>query len=118
MLLIIFMVTAPMLVEGVNVDLPETTAAPLQSETENLIVSIDSEGRLFINNFEAEPDLFVDKMRKIVEARPDQSVYLRADKTVPYGVVVRVMGDLKAAGIDKLGMVTEPPVEEKSAKKQ
>jgi biopolymer transport protein TolR len=117
-LLIIFMVTAPMLVEGVNVDLPETTAAPLQSETENLIVSIDSAGRLFINNFEAEPDLFVDKMRKIVEARPDQSVYLRADKTVPYGVVVRVMGDLKAAGIEKLGMVTEPPVEEPPAKKQ
>jgi biopolymer transport protein TolR len=117
-LLIIFMVTAPMMVEGVNVDLPETTAAPLKSDTENLIVSIDKDGRLFINNFEAEPDLFVDKMRKIVEARPDQNVYLRADKTVPYGVVVRVMGDLKAAGIEKLGMVTEPPVEENAAQKK
>ncbi|MGD9332363.1 MAG: protein TolR [Desulfobacterales bacterium] len=107
-LLIIFMVTAPMMVEGVNVDLPETTAQPLESEKEPLVVSVDKEGQVFINDFKTGRDIFATKLSKVLEARQDKTVLLKADKTIPYGVVMQVMSDMRSAGVTKLGMVTLP----------
>jgi len=110
-LLIIFMVTAPMMVEGVNVDLPETTAQPLESEKEPLVVSIDKDGQVFINDFKTSRDIFATKLGKVLEARQDRTVYLKADKTIPYGVVIQVMSDIRSTGVAKLGMVTLPAME-------
>ena len=107
-LLIIFMVTAPMMVEGVNVDLPQTTAQPLESEKEPLVVTIDKEGQVFINDFKTNRDIFATKLSKVLEARQDRTVYLKADKTIPYGVVMQVMSDIRSTGVAKLGMVTLP----------
>ena len=107
-LLIIFMVTAPMMVEGVNVDLPETTAQPLESEKEPLVVTIDKEGQVFINDFKTGRDIFGTKLGKVLEARQDKTVYLKADKTIPYGVVMQIMSDIRNTGVAKLGMVTLP----------
>jgi biopolymer transport protein TolR len=107
-LLIIFMVTAPMMVEGVNVDLPQTTGQPLESEQEPLVVSIDKDGQVFINDFKTSRDIFAAKLGKVLEARQDRTVYLKADKTIPYGVVMQVMADIRATGVSKLGMVTLP----------
>jgi biopolymer transport protein TolR len=108
-LLIIFMVTAPMMAEGVSVDLPQTTAAPLESKSEPLIVGIDKDGQVFINDFKADRAIFQEKLQKVMENRRDETVYLKADKMIPYGVVVQVMSEMRAAGVQKLGMVTLPP---------
>ena len=107
-LLIIFMVTAPMMVEGVNVDLPETTAQPLESEKEPLVVTIDKDGQVFINDFKTGRDIFATKLTKVLEARQDRTVYLKADKTIPYGVVMQIMSEIRGTGVAKLGMVTLP----------
>ena len=107
-LLIIFMVTAPMMMQGVDVALPETTSAPLSSEKENFVVTIDANQQVFINEFQVPLNLFQDKLTKLLQNQPGRDVYLRADKTIPYGIVVQVMADIKAAGVDKLGMVTIP----------
>ena len=107
-LLIIFMVTAPMMVEGVNVDLPQTTAQPLESEKEPLVVTIDKEGQVFINDFKTSRDIFANKLGMVLEARQDRTVYLKADKTIPYGVVMQVMSEIRSTGVAKLGMVTLP----------
>ncbi|MBL0715377.1 MAG: protein TolR [Desulfosarcina sp.] len=112
-LLIIFMVTAPMMMEGVNVELPETTAAPIETKTEPLIISVDKDGQVFIGDFKADRAIFQQKLQKIIEVRRDNTVYLKADKMIPYGVVVQIMSDIRAAGVEKLGMVTLPVNENK-----
>ena len=111
-LLIIFMVTAPMMVQGVDVALPEVTAEAMESEKEPLLVTINAEHEVFINEYPVSLDFFSDKLVKILETRTDRAVYLRADKQVPYGMVVMVMAEIKAAGVDRLGMVTIPPEED------
>ncbi|MEA3438283.1 MAG: protein TolR [Thermodesulfobacteriota bacterium] len=112
-LLIIFMVTAPMMMEGVNVSLPEATSKPLVSEKKPLIVNIDSENRIFINDFKVTVDGLGEKLNKILDGSKDREVYLKADKDISYGMVVRVMSEIKGAGVEKLGMVTIPLNEEK-----
>ncbi|MBW2563762.1 MAG: protein TolR [Deltaproteobacteria bacterium] len=107
-LLIIFMVTAPMMMEGVNVALPEATSKPLVSEKKPLIVNIDSENSIFINDFKVTVDGLGEKLNKILNGRKDREVYLKADKDISYGMVVRVMSEIKGAGVEKLGMVTIP----------
>ena len=109
-LLIIFMVTAPMMVQGLNVDWPQATAKPLNTEKEHLIISIDKDQQIFINDFQVTIDFLGEKLIKILQGRTDRSVYLKADKTIPYGMVVQVMAEIKSAGVDQLGMVTEPAV--------
>lgn len=116
-LLIIFMVTAPMMMQGVDVALPETTSEPLSAEKEHLVISIDPKGQIFINEFQVSLDVLSGKLAKILEGKPDKEAYLRADKNIPYGTVVRVMSEIKAAGIDKLGMVTVP-LDNKAEKKK
>jgi biopolymer transport protein TolR len=107
-LLIIFMVTAPMMVQGVNVDLPQATAQPLASEKEHLVITIDQSSRIYINDFEVGVDNLQEKLLKILEGRIDREVYLRADKTIAYGAVMRVMSEVKGAGVENLGMITVP----------
>lgn len=107
-LLIIFMVAAPMMVQGVDVALPEATAKPLDSQKENLVITVNKEQQVHINDFLVEPDYLREKLAKILENRSDREVYFKADKEVPYGVVVKVMAEIKAAGVEKLGMITVP----------
>ena len=107
-LVIICMGTAPMMMQGVDVALPETTSAPLTADKEHLIITIDPNSQIFINEFQVSLDILSSKLSKILEGKPDKEAYLRADKNIPYGTVVRVMAEIKASGIDKLGMVTVP----------
>ena len=107
-LLIIFMVTAPMMVQGVDVALPEVSATPMVTEKENLTVTIDRDANIYINDFQVRMDFLKDKLEKILAGKTDREVFFRADKNVSYGVVVSVMAEIKAAGVDKLGMVTDP----------
>ena len=117
-LLIIFMVTAPMMMQGVDVSLPEATAEPLESEKEHLIITIDTKNQIFINDFQVTIDFLGEKLKKILEGRSDREVFLKADKDISYGTVVQVMAEVKAAGVEKLGMVTEPKVFDKEGKKK
>jgi biopolymer transport protein TolR len=107
-LLIIFMVTAPMMIEGVNVSLPEATSEPLPAEQDQLIITIDKDNQVYINDYQVTLDFLREKLIKILDGRIGQEVYLKADKNISYGMVVRVMSEIKGAGIEKLGMVTEP----------
>ena len=109
-LLIIFMVTAPMMIEGLNVDLPEATAKPLDSEKEHLVITIDKNQLVYINDFKVAVDFLGEKLNKILQGRSDREVYLKADKNIPYGIVVQVMAEIKKAGIEQLGMITEPAI--------
>ncbi len=109
-LLIIFMVTAPMMVQGLNVDLPEATAKPLDSEKEHLIITIDKNHLVYINDFKVSVEFLGEKLDKMLQGRSDREVYLKADKNIPYGIVVQVMAEIKKAGIEQLGMITEPAV--------
>lgn len=110
-LLIIFMVTAPMMVQGVDVSLPEVSSGSLSSEEEHLILTINKDSIIYINDYQVPLDGLQEKLRNILEGRAGREVFLRADQQVPYGTVVRVMSEAKAAGVDKLGMVTAPPNE-------
>jgi len=112
-LLIIFMVTAPMVIQGLNVDLPEATAKPLDSEKQHLVITINKDQQVYINDVEASVEFLREKLLKILQGRSDRDVYLKADKNIPYGIVVQVMAEIKGAGVEQLGMITEPAVIEK-----
>ena len=107
-LLIIFMVTAPMMIQGVNVSLPEATSAPLSAVEEQLVVTIDKNNQVYINNFRVGIENLKEKLMHITKNQKADEIYLRADKTVAYGMVVYVMSEIKGAGIEKLGMITDP----------
>ena len=107
-LLIIFMVTAPMMVQGVDVDLPAATSEPLPTDENNLIISIDLDRKVFINDQEVSPAFLTEKLGAVLENLDAKGVYLKADKGVPYGIVVNVMSKIKQAGIESLGMITLP----------
>lgn len=107
-LLIIFMVTAPMMVQGVNVNLPVATAAPIGTKSEHLVISIKQNNMVYINEQAVGLDFLTQKLKKILENADKRDVYLRADKNVAYGIVVDVMSRVKKAGVDTLGMVTLP----------
>jgi len=112
-LLIIFMVTAPMMVQGLNVDLPEATAKSLDSEKEHLVITIDKDHQVHINDYQITLESLSAKLTKILQGSSDRDVYLKADKNIPYGIVVQVMAEVKGAGVENLGMITEPAVMEK-----
>ena len=107
-LLIIFMVTAPMMVQGVDVALPEATSKPLEAETEPLIITIDKNNAIYINDYKVSLGFLQEKLVKVLEGRADREVYFRADKDIAYGIVVQVISEIKEAGVEKLGMVTVP----------
>lgn len=107
-LLIIFMVTAPMMTQGLDVDLPETTAKALRQEENPLVIAIDKEGEFSLNGTKYAQAILIQELGKLPKEMREQPVYLRADQAVPYGVVVKLMADVKSAGFDKLGMITKP----------
>lgn len=110
-LLIIFMVTAPMLEQGVEVNLPEVSDAPgLTPGQDLLIVTVAKDGGISIGKTPIPtPDKLMPVLRQIMEGRKDKQVFLQADRDVAYGKVVQVMAAIKGAGIEKLGMVSQPP---------
>jgi biopolymer transport protein TolR len=102
------MVTAPMMTQGVDVDLPETTAKPLRQKEEPLIVAINKKGEIFFNKIRLDQSLLKQQLVAIAKTDKDKPIFLKADKQVPYGLVVSVMADIKESGFDKLGMITQP----------
>jgi len=110
-LLIIFMVTAPMLEQGVEVNLPEVAdSAGLESIKEPLIVTVTQSGAISIGKTEVENVAkLMPVLQQILKTRKEKEVFLEADRDVPYGKVVQVMAAIKGAGINKLGMVSQPP---------
>ena len=117
-LLIIFMVTAPMLVQGVSVDIPKVDSAPItvDERKQHLIIALTKEGQALIERGDEEPAQVDDQgiatyVGGILSADPGLQVLLRADRTVPYGRIMEVMSSLQAAGMDSVGLITEAPDE-------
>ena len=109
-LLIIFMVSAPLLTVGVPIDLPQTQASSLdQADKEPLAVSVNTDGKVFLQNTEIELEALVPKLQAIAQTRGgnDERIYVRGDKTVNYGTIMKVMGRLSAAGFRRVALVTE-----------
>ena len=107
-LLIIFMVTAPMMMQGVDVNLPQTTAKNIKTKEDPLILSVNSKREIFLENRKVSLNDLEKKVKSIFKYRREKEVLLKADKDVPYGFVIKVMASVKNAGIEKLGMITEP----------
>jgi len=110
-LLIIFMVTAPMLQMGIDVNLPRVKSKSIDVGEEKLILTINNKKEIFINKYKASIDNLKPKLESIFASRIDREIFMRADEKVPYGFVVKVMSEVRKAGVDKLGMITEPPRE-------
>ena len=107
-LLIIFMVTAPLLTVGVQVDLPETSADTLPEESEPLTLTINSKGEVFIQETKIEFDNLIKKILAVSNNRTDTRIYVRGDKTINYGRVLEVMGKLSGPGFTKVALISEP----------
>lgn len=107
-LLVIFMVTAPMMQQGVQVNLPKADTKGMNAQEDTVIVTVDKNGRTFINKDEVPSGDLRGKLSEMFATRTKKEVFLKADAGVPYGEVVRAMADIKGAGIERLGMVTEP----------
>lgn len=106
-LLVIFMVTAPLLTTGVHVDLPKVKSAPMQTDDSKLLVIITSDEHVYLGKDEITEDL-EGKLKANQKLMEDKELYVQADENVKYGVVLRVMAAARAAGVEKLGMVTDP----------
>jgi len=107
-LLIIFMVAAPMIQQGVDVSLPKVVATELPADSDLLVITVHRTGQIFVGKTAVAVDGLAQKLGAIYARKDNKEAFLRADKDVPYGVVVRVMAEAKKAGIERLGMVTEP----------
>lgn len=106
-LLIIFMVTTPMLAEGLDIELPKTEMVEsLPTDSDNVILSVRKDGVIYLNEFSTTMDTLAQQLKAVV-SDPDKRLFLQADKEVPYGIVVAVMGKVKAAGIDAMSIVAE-----------
>ena len=107
-LLIIFMVTAPLLTVGVQVDLPESAADSLPDDQEPLTLSINSKGEIFIQEYQVEYDKMIPKILAIAKNRTDTRIFVRGDKTINYGRVLEIMGMLSGSGFTKVALISEP----------
>jgi biopolymer transport protein TolR len=108
-LLIIFMVTAPMLSMGIDVNLPRVKSKSVDVTEEKLVLTVNEAKEIYLNKTKMQLGELNSKLEAIFSNRIDREVFLRADKNVPYGFVVEVMSEIRKAGVDKLGMITEPP---------
>ncbi len=108
-LLVIFMVTAPMIQQGVEVNVPRVKAAALPGKEQQFVVSITRTQDVYLNDAKLSLDQLTEKLQAITAERPDREVFVRADENVPYGAVIRTMAAIRAAGIENVGMVTEMP---------
>ena len=107
-LLIVFMISAPLLTAGVPLDLPQTKAQALEGDTKPLTVQLDAKGRVFLQTTELKFDEVVPKLKAIARNGYDERVFVRADKAVDYGAVARLVSAISAAGFRRIGLVTEP----------
>lgn len=108
-LLIVFMVTAPLLTVGVPVDLPKTEAKSLSEPEEPLVISVNAEGQVFIQDTEVNIENLVPRLRAITENKPETRIYLRGDRTINYGRVMEVMGTVNVAGFTRVALIAELP---------
>lgn len=106
-LLIIFMVAAPMLTVGVPIELPKTQAKALNSETQPITISVNSKGEVYINDTEIAVDEVVPKLEQIAKTGYQERIFVKGDRTADYGTVMQVMGRINAAGFKNIGLVTD-----------
>jgi biopolymer transport protein TolR len=106
-LLVIFMVAAPLLTVGVPVDLPKTSAPAINEQKEPLVITINAAGKLFLQNTEVDDDDLVPRLQAITRNNPDSDIYVRGDRAIDYGRVMQVMGMVSAAGFTKVSLITE-----------
>ncbi len=107
-LLIIFMVTAPLIQQGVKVNLPETRAAPVEASDKKIVISVDINKRVFIGDVEVKLEDLEEKLKTNAKAQADKELYLHADRALPYGIVIEVMASAQRAGVTNVGMITDP----------
>jgi biopolymer transport protein TolR len=108
-LLIVFMVTAPLLTVGVPVDLPKTQAQSIADPDEPLVISINAEGQIYIQDSEVDLSQLVPRLRAITESKPDTRIFVRGDKTIAYGRIMQVMGTVNTAGFQRVALIAELP---------
>jgi biopolymer transport protein TolR len=113
-LLIVFMVAAPLMTVGVPIELPETKAKPLQGSNEPITVTVTAESKLFLQETEIDLETLTPKLQAVAKNGYDEQIFVRADTNVPYGLVMQVMGALNQAGFHKLGLVTGAETEKKA----
>ncbi len=106
-LLIIFMVTAPLMTSGVTVDLPKTNASPLNNDNQPLTVSIDAKGSIYLQDEQVEIGAVVEKLRAIAQNNPDRRIFVRGDKDLAYGRIMEVMGTITQGGFTKVALLAE-----------
>jgi biopolymer transport protein TolR len=111
-LLVIFMVTAPIIQQGVQVNLPQAKSNAIPGTEEHLVVTVAKNGKIYLNDNALSLAELGQKLRAIRNLQADKQVYLRADQEVRYGLVMKTIAEIKQAGIEKLGMVTRPPSDE------
>lgn len=108
-LLVVFMITAPMLSVGVPVDLPKTKAAKMNDQVEPLVVTVDAEGKSYLQETELEGEALVARLMAVTGNNPDAKIYVRGDKKLPYGRIMEVMGEIAASGFHKVSLIAEMP---------
>ena len=108
-LLIVFMVTAPLLTVGVEVDLPKTKAGAINADAAPLVVSIKSDGSLYLQETVVEPEALIPRLKAISDANPNVRIFVRGDRAVSYGEVLSVMGRIQSAGFEKVALVAKLP---------
>ncbi len=107
-LLVIFMITAPMMQQGMQVNLPKTESKAMDVKEEPIIVTVDKSGRAFLDKAEVPQGQLKTKLTALFATKTKKEVFLKADRDVPYGDVIRTMAEIKGAGVERLGMLTEP----------
>jgi biopolymer transport protein TolR len=107
-LLIIFMVTAPMMMQGVEVNLPQTTTKSIKAREDPLILTVNKKREIYLEDHRMGLEDLETKLKMIIKYRREKEVLLRADKEIPYGFVIKVIARVNRAGIDKCGLITEP----------
>lgn len=117
-LLIVFMVTAPMMTVGISVDLPEAEASSINEKTEPLTISVNKEGKIFLQETELELAALVPRLIAITGENPDARIFVRGDQTIHYGSIVQVMGAINAAGFKKVALLAELPKPDQPAGKK
>jgi biopolymer transport protein TolR len=108
-LLIVFMVTAPLLTVGVPVDLPKIQAKSIEAKTEPIVITVNKNGQLFLKDHETNMDVLLFQIKVMLEGKPETRVYVRGDKDVSYGAIMAVMGKLNMGGITKVALIAELP---------
>lgn len=106
-LLIVFMISAPMMQAGIDIALPKASESP-RDVSGGIIVSIDKNKQIYIDNYKVSADQFESRLKTIREVKKFRPIYIRADRNVPYGIVIELMGHIKSLGIENVGLITEP----------